>query len=189
MKKLSIIILVGALLLAACDSNTDESSSLSEHIFNSELPINSEEKIQMTIEANNALEYDFSNFGNVEIINADLRAMSKEQLELLYQQACYCQAMTDADIDTLREMVPEDATFTHMSGKRQTRDEYFSDIESGALRYFKIGIDTPIVEVNGDSGTVTFTSVLDANAYGAEGVYRMTGAHKFTKRDGKWFTG
>lgn len=32
--------------------------------------------------------------------------------------------MTDADIDTMRELVPEDMTFTHMSGRQQTREKW-----------------------------------------------------------------
>lgn len=132
--------------------------------------------------------YDFSIFTNVELIGVDLSDMSDEQLEVLYQQARYCQAMTEADTDTLREIVSEDAMFSHMSGRQQTREEYFADIEDGSLRYFTIGIDTPVVETKGDSASITFTSVLDANAYGAKGVYRMSGTHWFEKRDGKWYS-
>ena len=122
-------------------------------------------------------EYDFSVFENVELIGVDLSAMSGEQIEVLYQQARYCQAMTDADIVTMRELVPEDMTFTHMSGRQQTREEYFADVEDGSLRYFTIGIDSPVVEVDGDTASVTYTSVLNANAYGARGTYRMSGTH------------
>lgn len=131
--------------------------------------------------------YDFSIFTNVELIGVYLSDMSDEQLEVLCQQARYCQAMTEADTDTLREIVSEDAMFTHMSGRQQTREEYFADIEDGSLRYFTIGIDTPVVETKGDSASITFTSVLDANAYGARSVYRMSGTHQFEKRDGKWY--
>ena len=132
-------------------------------------------------------EYDFSVFDNVELIGVDLSAMSGEQIEVLYQQARYCQAMTDADIVTMRELVPEDMTFTHMSGRQQTREEYFADVEDGSLRYFTIGIDSPVVEVDGDTASVTYTSVLNANAYGARGTYRMSGTHWFEKRQDKWF--
>ena len=131
-------------------------------------------------------EYDFSVFENVELIGVDLSAMSGEQIEVLYQQARYCQAMTDADIVTMRELVPEDMTFTHMSGRQQTREEYFADVEDGSLRYFTIGIDSPVVEVDGDTASVTYTSVLNANAYGARGTYRMSGTHWFEKRQDKW---
>ena len=72
---------------------------------------------------------------NVELINADMGSMTDEQLSVLYAQARYCQAMTDADIDTMRELVSENMTYTHMSGMTQTREEYFADIADGSLRY------------------------------------------------------
>ena len=100
-------------------------------------------------------KYDFSEFTNVELINADLDGMSGEQLEILYLQAKYCQAMTEADTDTMRELTSENMTFTHMSGKQQTRDEYFADVKSGALRYLTIGIDSPAVTVNGTSASIS----------------------------------
>ena len=132
------------------------------------------------------MSYDFTVFKNVEIIGADLSTMSDEQLSVLYQQTRYCQAMTDADTNTLREIVSSDCVFTHMSGRQQSREEYFADIENGSLRYFTIGIDSPKVEVNGNTATVTFTSVLNANAYGARGTYRMSGTHHYELRGGEW---
>ena len=130
--------------------------------------------------------YDFSTLTNVELINADIGSMNNEQLSVLYAQARYCQAMTDADIDTMRELVSEDMIYTHMSGMTQTREEYFADIADGSLRYFTIGMDSPTVAVSGDTASVTYTSVLNANAYGARGTYRMKGTHYYEKRDGEW---
>ncbi|MBQ9869240.1 MAG: nuclear transport factor 2 family protein [Ruminococcus sp.] len=130
--------------------------------------------------------YDFSKLTNVELINADLGSMNDEQLSVLYAQARYCQAMTDADIDSMRELVSEDMTYTHMSGKKQTREEYFADIADGSLRYFTIGMESPTVAVRGDEASITYTSVLNANAYGSRGTYRMKGTHYYEKRDGEW---
>ena len=132
--------------------------------------------------------YDFEDFPNVELTGVDLSTLDAGQLAVLYQQARYCQAMTDADTDTLRQIVSPDTVFTHMSGRQQTREEYFADIESGALRYFNIGIDHPTVEVDGDTASITYTSVLNANAYGARGTFRMSGTHWFEKRDGDWIS-
>ena len=130
--------------------------------------------------------YDFSVFENVDISGVEIPELGEEEQALLYQQARYCQAMTDADTVTMREIVPEDAVFTHMSGRQQTREEYFADIEDGSLDYYTIGIDNPVIEVNGDSASITYTSVLNANAYGARGTYRMEGTHYFEKSGGKW---
>ena len=130
--------------------------------------------------------YDFSVFPNVKISGIDLKKLSEEELSVLYTQARYCQAMTDADIDILREIVSEDMVFTHMSGRRQTREEYFADIADGHLDYYTIGIEKPVLEIAGDQASITFTSVLNASAYGAVGTYRMKGTHHYVRTEGNW---
>ncbi len=130
--------------------------------------------------------YDFEQFSNVNITGIDIPSLNKEELAVLYAQARYCQAMTDADIDTMRELVSEDMVFTHMSGMQQTREEYFADVADGSLDYFTIGIADPVIKVEGDRAEITYTAVLNANAYGARGTYRMKGTHHYEKRDGAW---
>ena len=130
--------------------------------------------------------YDFSAFANVEITGMDLSTLTEEQLSVLYQAVRYCEAMTEADIDTMRAIVSEDMVFTHMSGMRQTREKYFADVADGSLRYYTIGMEKPVVKVDGDKATVTYTSLLNANAYGARGSFRMKGTHRYEKRDGAW---
>ncbi|MCR4990471.1 MAG: nuclear transport factor 2 family protein, partial [Lachnospiraceae bacterium] len=56
----------------------------------------------------------------------------------------------------------------------------------GNLRYFTIGIDNPVIKVDGDKALITYTSVLNANAYGSRGTYRMKGTHHYEKSDGLW---
>jgi hypothetical protein len=124
--------------------------------------------------------YDFSEFENVTISKADLDSFNDEELAILYAQARYCQAMVDADIDTMRELVSEDMIFTHMSGKQQSREEYFADVANGDLDYFHIGIEAPVIEVDDDKASITYTSILNASAYGARGTFRMKGTHHYT---------
>ena len=130
--------------------------------------------------------YDFTAFTNVEITGIDLDSLTKEDLSALYQAARYCQAMTDKDIDTMREIVSEDMVFVHMSGMRQTREEYFADVADGSLTYYTIGMADPVIEIDGDQAIVTYTSILNANAYGARGTFRMKGSHHYENRDGAW---
>lgn len=132
--------------------------------------------------------YDFSKFTNVDITGIDISSLNAEELAVLYAQARYCQAMTDADIDTMRKLVSEDTIFIHMSGMQQTREEYFADVANGRLRYFTIGIENPVIKVDGNKAQITYTSVLNANAYGARGTYRMSGTHLYEKRDGAWIS-
>ena len=131
-------------------------------------------------------DFDFSVFDNVEITGINVSELSAEEQAVLYQQTRYCQAMTEADTETMMEITSPDMIFTHMSGRQQTRDEYFADIENGDLQYFTIGIENPMVHIDGSYASVSYTSVLNANAYGARGTYRMAGTHWYEKQDENW---
>ena len=69
---------------------------------------------------------------------------------------------------------------------RQAREEYFADIADGHLDYYTIGIEKPVIEIDGDQASITFTSVLNASAYGAVGTYRMKGTHHYVRTEGNW---
>ena len=131
-------------------------------------------------------DFDFSVFDNVEITGINTSKLSAEEQTVLYQQARYCQAMTEADTETMTEITSPDMIFTHMSGRQQTREEYFADIENGVLQYFTIGMENPVVNISGDYASVSYTSVLNANAYGARGTYRMNGTHWYEKHGENW---
>lgn len=134
----------------------------------------------------NEVDLDFSVFNNVEITGIDLSALSTEEQAVLYQQAKYCQAMTEADTETMTEITSPDMIFTHMSGRQQTREEYFTDIANGNLQYFTIDIENPVVNINGSYASLSYTSVLNANAYGARGTYRIDGTHWYEKQEENW---
>ena len=173
--------LVTALLLSSCaaadpSENTDRPAEIAE----------AETETERVAEEEEMSGYDFTEFANVTITGIDISTLNETELAILYAQARYCQAMTDADIDTMRELVAEDMIYTHMSGKQQTREEYFADIADGSLRYYTIGIADPVIQADGEKGSITYTSVLNANAYGARGTYRMKGTHYYELRDGSW---
>ena len=89
----------------------------------------------------------------------DIASLNNDEQSVLCRRAQYCQAMCEADIDTMREIVSEDKSFTHMSGMTQSREEYFSDIAKGRLKYFTIGIADPKIKVSGEAASVTYTSI------------------------------
>ncbi len=174
--------LVTALLLSSCAAadlteNADRPAEIAE------APTEETERVA---EEEEMRRYDFTEFPNITITGIDISSLNETELAILYAQARYCQAMTDADIDTMRELVAEDMIYTHMSGKQQTREAYFADIADGSLRYFTIGIADPVIKADGEKGSITYTSVLNANAYGARGTYRMKGTHYYELRDGSW---
>ncbi len=178
---LFIAVMITVFLLNAC-STEKHASALGLSVKSDEM-LTSEGEMEGKVEA---MDYDFKRFSNVNITGIDLSSLSNEELAVLYAQARYCQAMTDADVDTMRELVSEEMIFTHMSGMQQTREKYFKDVADGNLDYFTIGIADPVIKVDGDKAQITYTSVLNANAYGARGTFRIKGTYHYEKRDGAW---
>ena len=98
-----------------------------------------------------------------------------------------CQAMVKKDLNTLDEIVDDDIVIRHMTGTTQTKQEWIDDIASGALRYDSIEILDPTVEINGDTATISYTSLIAANAYGSySDSWRMSGTATYIKKNGKW---
>ena len=183
-KMLVLLLAVGMIAsLAACGTGQ---KNLPEQPSAENAQINTAESDARYETEVNEVDSDFSVFNNVEITGIDLSELSAEEQAVLYQQARYCQAMTEADTETMREITSPDMIFTHMSGRQQTREEYFADIADGNLQYFTIGIENPVVNINGSYASVSYTSVLNANAYGARGTYRIDGTHWYEKQDENW---
>ena len=183
-KLLVLLLIVGTTLSIAACRTMQKSLSEQPPVKNSQ--VNTAESNSGNETEVNEVYLDFSVFNNVEITGIDLSDLSAEEQAVLYQQARYCQAMTEADTETMTEITSPDMIFTHMSGRQQTREEYFADIVNGNLQYFTIGIENPVVNINGSYASVSYTSVLNANAYGAKGTYRIDGTHWYEKQDENW---
>ncbi len=112
--------------------------------------------------------------------------MGPSELEVKEVLDRYFDALVRGDRKTFESLVSERTTFTHMSGKVQTRDEYISDVCSKRLQYFHIDYKDLKIEVDKDSASISCMTILDANAYGAKGVYHMRGHFKLKKVNGNW---
>ena len=92
--------------------------------------------------------------------------MTTEERAVLSAFEGFQQAMIDKDMDALYAAVMPDKTFTHMSGKTQTKEQFFGEIADGTLNYFNYHIAHPKVHIDGDYACLTATVTLTARVYG-----------------------
>lgn len=112
--------------------------------------------------------------------------MSDEEKKVLEAFQRFQQAMIDKDTETLTALVVPDITFTHMSGKTQTKEEFFGEIEDGTLNYYKYELHDPVITIDGDTATLTGSTTLTAKVYGMSGSWTLpTNAH-YIKINGEW---
>ena len=114
------------------------------------------------------------------------KTVTGAEAEVLDTYKAIQQAMIDKDIDTLDRLDRDGTTFTHMSGKVQTKAEFFGEIADGTLNYFAYDIHDPQVTVDGDEATLTASVTLTAKVYGTSGSWTLPVNAHFTKIDGQW---
>ncbi len=108
------------------------------------------------------------------------------EAEVLAAYEAIQQAMIDKDIETLDRLYQDGTTFTHMSGKVQTKAEFFGEIADGTLNYFAYDIHDPQITVDGDEAALTASVTLTAKVYGASGSWTLPVNAHFTKTGGQW---
>lgn len=114
------------------------------------------------------------------------KVMNDEEKSVLAVYNAIMDAMVAKDRAVLEKYYAPDLIFTHMSGKKQTREEFFDDIVNGKLNYYKITTHKADVSVNGDTATVDYRHTIDALAYGARGAWTFNGTMFLRKINGDW---
>ncbi|MBQ8070015.1 MAG: nuclear transport factor 2 family protein [Bacteroidales bacterium] len=109
----------------------------------------------------------------------------KEQIEALYENMY--KAMIAKDTATLGKILSDDSVLVHMTGHRQSRKEYFSEIASGTLNYYSFDTDSLEITVNGDSATMIGKSRVNAAVYGGgRHTWRLRMDSRLEKIEGRW---
>ena len=109
----------------------------------------------------------------------------REQIEELYR--VYWQCMISKDIAGMDRIMTEDYELRHMTGLRQPKQDFFRSVKNGELNYYSAKHDKIIVEVSGDTATMTGQSRVTAAVYGGgRNTWRLQGDFTLRKEDGVW---
>ncbi|MBP3771085.1 MAG: nuclear transport factor 2 family protein [Treponema sp.] len=112
--------------------------------------------------------------------------MTTEEREVYSAYKAINKAMIKKDRTAMERYFDEKLIFTHMSGKKQTREEFIDEIMDGSLNYFKVDTKDFSISVDGDSARMKVTHSLTAKVYGISGSWTMSGENTYKKRDGIW---
>ncbi len=108
-----------------------------------------------------------------------------EQIKELYRQ--YWRYMIDKDLEKLRSMMSDDYYLLHMTGVRQTADEFLNGLMKGIFNYYSAEHDSIDVTIHGDTATMTGRSKVVAVVYGGmKSSWRLQGDFTMRKERGSW---
>ena len=113
----------------------------------------------------------------------------KEAIRDLYRR--YWRCMIDKNADGLRELMADDYALTHMTGVRQSKDEFIKGLMEGTFNYYAADHDSIEVTITADGALLTGKSRVLAAVYGGrKNCWRLRGDFTLRKEGGNWrFTG
>lgn len=107
-----------------------------------------------------------------------------EAIIALYDQMK--QAMINVDMEKLDAILPDDFVAVHLSGRRQTKEEWLADIDRGQMVYHDFYTSRYHLREKGGTIILNIEQNIHATIYGVEGTWSVPGERLFQKKDGQW---
>ena len=97
------------------------------------------------------------------------------------------EGMITKDEAILRDVLDDSFVLVHMTGMRQSREEFINAILDGTLNYYSAEHEHMPVEINGDTAVLTGQSYVAATVFGGgRSNWRLQQKCSFKKVDGTW---
>ena len=97
------------------------------------------------------------------------------------------EAMAKQDAKTLDEILADDLTFTHSSGRVDTKAEFITKATTGILNYHSLSSEDVKVRQYGDTAIVTGQGIVHVeSARTGDNKYPISFIDVYVKRDDTW---
>ena len=109
----------------------------------------------------------------------------KEQIIQLYKEMYT--SMVNKDRSELERVHDDSFVLVHMTGMRQSKQDYINAIMDGTLNYYSAEHEDLSVEINGDAAVLTGQSYVAAAVFGGgRSNWRLQQKCSMKKVDGAW---
>ncbi len=99
----------------------------------------------------------------------------------------YWDYMIEKNIEGLRSLMSSDYCLYHMTGVKQSTDEFIDGLRNGTFNYYSAEHEDIVVSVDGDEATMTGKSRVVAAVYdGGKGSWRLQGDFTLRRKNGSW---
>lgn len=109
-----------------------------------------------------------------------------DQAEIQAHYQDHLDAMIRGDTATPDALLDDRFTLTHITGYRQPKAEWLSEMRAGQFRYHHIDQRSATVTLTGDRATLMGQFVVDATVYGSRARWRLQLDQDYARQDGRW---
>lgn len=111
--------------------------------------------------------------------------MEEEIIRKLYIKLC--DASINKDVDTLEKILDDDYILIHMTGKRQTKQDYINSVLNGELKYYESIHESIEVTIDGNKATLVGKTKTLASPFGfGKSWWNLEQDMLLEKRDDIW---
>lgn len=109
-----------------------------------------------------------------------------DEQEILATVRRFTDLMIARDTAELGKITDADFTLTHITGRKQSRADWFAEIEAESMKYYGYEEVSTSVKTDGDRAEFTGRNRLDARIWGSRNTWRLQQVMQLEKRGGKW---
>ena len=109
-----------------------------------------------------------------------------EELQIIEVTRQLTDLMIDKNTKAINSIVNTDFTLTHITGYVQSKNDWFSEIESERMKYYSYQEVKTSVKIEGNKATFIGQNLLDARIWGSRNKWRLQQTMQLEKRNGKW---
>ena len=121
---------------------------------------------------------------NIDAVSSATQKINTDEVVQLFNERC--DAMTSKDTDTLDRMMSDDLILYHITGAKQTKQEWLDCIKNEEMRYHNIDIKNLTAEIKDDYVIISHTCAIEATIYGSHGTWTLSGNSYYKKINGEW---
>ena len=111
---------------------------------------------------------------------------SKVQREIIELDGQRMRAMVHVDIAALDRILANDLTYTHSTGRVDTKTTLLASLRSGELKYEMIEPENVEARVYGDAAVVTGRATMAVQSRNQKSSFQIRFTDVYVKRHGRW---
>ena len=96
------------------------------------------------------------------------------------------QAMVAGDIPTLERILSPDLSYTHSTGRVETRQEYLDSLRAGRTKYRSMRREDVRVRVFGSTAVITGRAQVEVTTEGEARAFPIRFTDVYVDKDGRW---
>ena len=108
----------------------------------------------------------------------------EKEVENVYKK--FYEYKINKNIKGLESILDKNFILTHMTGYKQSKKEWFSQIEDEQMKYYGYKIDNIEIKIDGDNATLIGKSKTDARIYGSRNNWNLQLIMPMKKVNGNW---